>query len=197
MWASFELWGDAVRYAAYILNRAPTNANPGRASPLKVLTKQTPQLGKIVVFGSPCTVYRDPSNKYFSQRDQQGMIIGIGEEVKGYKVYLPKDKKVMTSEHVRNIETLNKTQNLQVQRLYQDEGEAEAEEESENRGSGAVDQSSTGSESGTKGRGKGRKKSSRKKKFGRGRSMRLAQLRELQDLNRPRPSSRIGLQEML
>ncbi|POM68328.1 Integrase catalytic core protein [Phytophthora palmivora] len=118
-----SFWGDAVQYAAYILNRAPTNANHGRASPLKVLTKQTPQLGKIVVFGSPCSVYRDPSNKNFSQRAQQGMIIGIGEEVKGYRIYLPKDKKVVTSQHVRNIETLDKTQNLQVQRLYEDEAE--------------------------------------------------------------------------
>ncbi|POM67044.1 LOW QUALITY PROTEIN: Putative retroelement [Phytophthora palmivora] len=122
-----SFWGGAVQYAAYILNQAPTNANPGRASPQKVLTKQTPQRGKIVVFGSPCTVYRDPSNKNFSLRAQQGMIIGIGEEVKGYRVFLPKDKKVVTSQHVRSIETLNKTQNLQVQELYQDEGEAGAE----------------------------------------------------------------------
>ncbi|POM64836.1 Integrase catalytic core protein [Phytophthora palmivora] len=111
-------YGEAERmhrtYAAYILNRAPTNANPGHVSPLKVLTKLTPQLGKIVVFGSPCTVYRAPSNKTFSQRAQQGMIIGIGEEVKGYRIYLSKDKKVVTSQHVRNIETLDEPQNLQV-----------------------------------------------------------------------------------
>ncbi|KAG6614663.1 Integrase catalytic core protein [Phytophthora cinnamomi] len=89
------------------------------------------------------------------------MIIGIGEEVKGYRVYLPKDKKVVTSQHVRNIETLNKTQNLQVQRLNQVE-EAEAEEESREQGSGAADRSSTGNES--ERRGKGGKKSSKKKK---------------------------------
>ncbi|KAE8913543.1 hypothetical protein PF003_g2706 [Phytophthora fragariae] len=156
--------GDAVQYAAYILNRAPTNGNPGRASPLKVLTKQTPQLGKIVVFGSLYTVHRDPSNKNSSQRAQQSMIEGVGEEVKGYRVYLPKVKKVVTSQHVRNIETLSKTQNLQVQKLYRDEDESEPEEESGERDSGAVDQSSTGKESDTKGCGKGRKMSSNKKK---------------------------------
>ncbi|OWZ15198.1 putative mitochondrial protein [Phytophthora megakarya] len=158
-----SFWGDAVQYAAYILNRAPTNANPGRASPLKILTKQTPQLGKIVVFGSSCTVQRDPTNKNFSQRAQQGMIIGIGEEVKGYRVYLPKDKKVVTSQHVQNIETLNKTQNLHVQRLYQDRDSAEAEQESREQGSGAANQGSAGKENGTKVRRKVRKKSSKKK----------------------------------
>ncbi|KAE9023044.1 hypothetical protein PF005_g5220 [Phytophthora fragariae] len=79
------------------------------------------------------------------------MIEGVGEEVKGYRVYLPKVKKVVTSQHVRNIETLSKTQNLQVQKLYRDEDESEPEEESGERDSGAVDQSSTGKESDTKG----------------------------------------------
>uniref|UniRef100_H3GKF0 Integrase catalytic domain-containing protein n=1 Tax=Phytophthora ramorum TaxID=164328 RepID=H3GKF0_PHYRM len=50
-----SFWGDAVQYAAYILNGSPTNSNPGRMSPMKLLTKQTPQLGEIAVFGSPCT----------------------------------------------------------------------------------------------------------------------------------------------
>ncbi|KAE9289670.1 hypothetical protein PF008_g25829 [Phytophthora fragariae] len=112
-----RFWGDAVQYAAYILNRAPTNSNPGRASPLKVLTGKSPPLGEIVVFGSPCTVYRDPRKKNFAQRAQTAMIVGVGEETKGYRVYLPKDR-VVTTHHVKNIETLDKEQNLQVQRLY-------------------------------------------------------------------------------
>uniref|UniRef100_A0AAV1VHP2 Reverse transcriptase Ty1/copia-type domain-containing protein n=1 Tax=Peronospora matthiolae TaxID=2874970 RepID=A0AAV1VHP2_9STRA len=113
-----NFWGDAVEYAAYILNRAPTNSNAERMSPMKVLTDQTPSLGEIVVFGSPCTVYRDPKKKNFAPRGQKGIIIGIGEETKGYRVYLPKDKVVVISQHVQNIETLNKTQNKQVQELY-------------------------------------------------------------------------------
>ncbi|KAE9355142.1 hypothetical protein PF008_g4212 [Phytophthora fragariae] len=95
------------------------------------------------------------------------MIVGVGEEVKGYRVYLPKVKKVVTSQHVRNIETLSKTRNLQVQKLYRDEDESEPEEESGERDSGAVDQSSTGKESDTKDCGKGRKMSSNKKKASR------------------------------
>uniref|UniRef100_A0AAV1U951 Reverse transcriptase Ty1/copia-type domain-containing protein n=1 Tax=Peronospora matthiolae TaxID=2874970 RepID=A0AAV1U951_9STRA len=113
-----NIWGDAVEYAAYILNRAPTNSNAERMSPMKVLTDQTPSLGEIVVFGSPCTVYRDPKKKNFAPRGQKGIIIGIDEETKGYRVYLPKDKVVVVSQHVQNIETLNKTQNKQVQELY-------------------------------------------------------------------------------
>ncbi|KAE9305528.1 hypothetical protein PF008_g21696 [Phytophthora fragariae] len=113
-----RFWGDAVQYAAYILNRAPTNSNPWRASPLRLLTGKSPQLGEIVVFGSPCTVYRDPRNKNFAQRAHPAMIVGVGEETKGYRVYLPKDRVVITTQHVKNIEMLDKEQNPQVQRFY-------------------------------------------------------------------------------
>ena len=87
-------------------------------SPLKVLTDHTSSLGEIVVFGSPCTVYRNPKKKNFAPRGQKEIIIGIGEESKGYRVYLPKDTIVIVSQHVQKTEKLNKTQNKQVQELY-------------------------------------------------------------------------------
>ncbi|OWZ03325.1 Copia protein [Phytophthora megakarya] len=55
---------------------------------------------------------------------------GVGGETKGYRVYLPKDKVVVTTQHVKNIETLDKQQNEHVQRLYLQEETAEAEEPS-------------------------------------------------------------------
>ena len=114
----YNFWCDAVEYAAYILNWTPTNSNDEIMSPMKVLTDQTPSLAEIVVFGSPRTVYRDPKKKNFAPRGKKGIIIGIGEETKEYSVYLPKDKVVVVSQHVQNIEKLNKTQNKQVQELY-------------------------------------------------------------------------------
>lgn len=35
-------WGNAVKYAVYVLNRSPTRANAKRESPLEVLTGQVP-----------------------------------------------------------------------------------------------------------------------------------------------------------
>uniref|UniRef100_A0AAV1UND8 Integrase catalytic domain-containing protein n=1 Tax=Peronospora matthiolae TaxID=2874970 RepID=A0AAV1UND8_9STRA len=61
-------WGDAVEYAAYILNRSPTSANAKRASPIEVITKQEPNLRDIVAFGSICSVYRDPGKNSLAQR---------------------------------------------------------------------------------------------------------------------------------
>ncbi|KAG2768054.1 hypothetical protein PC129_g23027 [Phytophthora cactorum] len=124
-----SLWGDAAQYAAYILNWSPRSSNPGRALPLKILTEQTPSLGEIVVFGLLCTMYRDPQNRNFSHRAQQGTIVGIGVGTNGYRVYLPKDRKVVTLQRVKNIKTPDRTQNEQIQRLYLEEDDLEDEEE--------------------------------------------------------------------
>ena len=60
--------------------------------------------------------------KNFAQRGQRGYIVGIGESTKGYQVYHPKEGVVVTSQHVKNIETLTVEQNEQVaRRLVQDE----------------------------------------------------------------------------
>ncbi|CAI5703664.1 unnamed protein product [Peronospora effusa] len=56
-----QFWGNAVQYAVHILNRSPTRANAKRASPIVVMTGKAPDLRSIVVFGSSCSVYRDPS----------------------------------------------------------------------------------------------------------------------------------------
>lgn len=58
------------------------------------------------------------------------MIVDIGEDTKSYRVYLPKDRIVIITQYVRNVEALNKKQNENVQRLYLGEDSDEAEAES-------------------------------------------------------------------
>ena len=83
---------------------------------MKVLKNLNSSLGEIVVSGSPGTMNRDFSKQNFALRGQKGII--VGEETKGYRVYLPKDIVVVVFQHVKNIGTLNKTQNKQVQEVY-------------------------------------------------------------------------------
>uniref|UniRef100_A0AAV1T1Y5 Retroviral polymerase SH3-like domain-containing protein n=1 Tax=Peronospora matthiolae TaxID=2874970 RepID=A0AAV1T1Y5_9STRA len=90
----------------------------GRQSPLQMLTKSITDLSDIVVFGSPCTVHRDARNKSLGERGKQGIIIGKGDEMKGYRVYLPREKSVVVTQHVRNVETLTKEQNAQLRRVH-------------------------------------------------------------------------------
>ena len=83
-----SFWGDAVEYAAYILNRSLTRANPRRQSPWEMLTGKPPRLDDIVIFGSPCTAFRQPRNGSLGKRSVQGVILGKSEETKGYRVYV-------------------------------------------------------------------------------------------------------------
>ncbi|POM64757.1 LOW QUALITY PROTEIN: Hypothetical protein PHPALM_19668 [Phytophthora palmivora] len=107
----------AVELCRLHLEPVADKLKPGKSCTPKVLTKQTPLMGELVVFGSPCTVYRDPRNMNFSHRALEGLIIGISEETKGYRVYLPKGRVVVTTQ-----------QNEQVQRLYfQEENGSDAE----------------------------------------------------------------------
>ncbi|KAG3204605.1 hypothetical protein PC128_g1833 [Phytophthora cactorum] len=93
-----------------------------------MLTKQTPPPGEIVVFGSSCTVYRDPRKKNLAQRAQQGIIVDVGEETK----------------------TLNKEQIESVQQLYlQDEVDGTEEESKETEPSSTDENSTTTSDSAT------------------------------------------------
>ena len=78
-----NFWGDAVEYAAYILNRAPTNSNAERMSPMKVLTDQTPSLGEIVVFGSPGKCTDILRRRILLIEDKKGLSLALVKKPKG------------------------------------------------------------------------------------------------------------------
>ena len=82
-------WGDAAQYASYVLNRSPSRSNPANKSPMEMLTGKVPDLRNIVVFGSKCMAYKDPKHKAWAKRAVPGTIIGVSEEVKGFKIYMP------------------------------------------------------------------------------------------------------------
>jgi hypothetical protein len=120
---SLGYWG----YAAYVLNRMPTRANAGRKSPIEILTGVPPVLIDIVIFGSPCTVYRSPKKKSLTKRGTPGVIVGKNDETKGYRVLLPKFQ-VITTRHVRQIETPSDETNEQLKRVLENESDNELEE---------------------------------------------------------------------
>ena len=71
---ALHLWGDAAKYATYILNRSPTRANKGRRSPLKVLTGKDTSLADVVTFGSHCAVRMRTGKKSLAKRSEEGIV---------------------------------------------------------------------------------------------------------------------------
>ncbi|OWZ04205.1 Copia LTR rider [Phytophthora megakarya] len=88
--------GDAVEYATYMLNRSSCCGNLKSMAPLEILTCTSPILADMVTFSSSC-------------------IIGKNNETKGFRVYLPKERVVITTQQLQNVETLNNEQNTQLQ----------------------------------------------------------------------------------
>ena len=110
-----SFWGDSAKYASYILNRSRTKANPRVVSPMELLTNKVPVLNDIVAFGSTCSVHVDAKNKSLGERGKAGIITSKGAETKGYKVYVPKEKVVVVTQHVRNIEALKDVRNAKLE----------------------------------------------------------------------------------
>ncbi|CAI5719928.1 unnamed protein product [Peronospora farinosa] len=121
-------WSEAAEYATYILNRSPTRSNPGRVSPIELLTKTQTSLNDIVVFGSPCMAWRDPKKKSLERHAEKALILMKNDETKGYKILLLKDRVVTITRHVSNIETLNDESNKKIVQSLKDDEEDESEQ---------------------------------------------------------------------
>lgn len=75
-------------------------------SPLQFPANAIPTIGEIVTFGSPFTDFREPWKKTFAQPGLRGVFVGIGDTTNGYHVYLPNERVVITTQRVKNIDTL-------------------------------------------------------------------------------------------
>jgi hypothetical protein len=67
-------------------------------------------------------VYRKPGKNSLKKRSQLSLILGVSEEVKGFRVYLMDDKKVVNTQHVKYIETLSREQNSSLLLTSADDG---------------------------------------------------------------------------
>jgi transposase InsO family protein len=100
-----SLWGEALLTATYVHNRLPTSANVGMASPFEARHGRVPDLRRLRPFGTTAYVRRTDhlSIPKIAPRADRGIFLGYGEDVtgqKGWRVYLPSKKRVVTSADV-------------------------------------------------------------------------------------------------
>lgn len=70
-----------------------------------------------MAFGSPCIVYRNSVKNLLAHNAHIGLIDGKSEEIKGYNVWLKK-RKVVATQYIKTIGTLDATQNKQVKKRF-------------------------------------------------------------------------------
>ena len=76
-------------------------------------------------------MYGDPRKNPLLQHSKRVIIVGLSEEIKGHNVLLPRDNKVIVTQHITNIETLTEAQKAQLQRAMDVGDRAEDLEEPE------------------------------------------------------------------
>lgn len=123
------LWGEAIRTAAFIINRSPTRAvqEKGTSTPAELWYSQKPNITKLKVFG--CTAYAYiPENNRTKLDDKCKKLVMIGYTTNAYRLYDPQNKKVIVSRNVTFDEsTTYWTTGKQIE--YTDIKCAETEEE--------------------------------------------------------------------
>ena len=97
---SAGFWADAAVYAAYTLNRTPTETS---VSPFALRYGRPPKISHLRPFGNPCVVYRDRSVAG-KEKDAgvKGYFLGYGyvHGKKGYRVRVAGTNKVLTTLNV-------------------------------------------------------------------------------------------------
>ena len=98
-----ELWPYSFHYAHYCLRRIPAPARLGHVTPYELMYDSKPRIGHLRIFGCTAYVYLQPRQREkgkLASRATKGSFIGIDAHSKGYLVYLPEEKKVISSPNV-------------------------------------------------------------------------------------------------
>ena len=94
-------WADAAVYAAYTLNRTPSEEE-GK-TPFELRYNKRPKISHLRPFGNPCVVYRE-RNVAGKEKDAgvKGILLGYGyvNGKRGYRVRIVGTNKVVTTRDV-------------------------------------------------------------------------------------------------
>ena len=92
---------EAISVTTYLKNRSPTRVLQGK-TPYEAWHNEKPGVDHIHVFG--CEVYvhipKDEQHKLYSKA-KKCILLGYGEETKGYRLYDVENKKILYSRDVR------------------------------------------------------------------------------------------------
>ena len=96
-----RFWAETLATAAYLRNRCPTKANDGM-TPYEAWTGVKPTVKHLRVFGCDAFVHvpRDERHKLDS-KCRKCILLGYGEQTKGYRLYDPEKKRVLYSRDVK------------------------------------------------------------------------------------------------
>ncbi|KMQ86502.1 rna-dependent dna polymerase [Lasius niger] len=102
---SASFWAEAVNAANYVRNRCPSSTLNGK-TPYELWIKRPPNVDYFREFG--CDVYvldKKPGIAKFEPRSKIGTFIGYSNENKGFRVWIPEEKKVVVTRDIKFAES--------------------------------------------------------------------------------------------
>lgn len=92
-------WGCAVSVAVHIINRTPTKAIPSDKTPFELWHGKRPELKYLRTFGSTAYCHNKTPSGKCEDRAIKGILVGF--EPSGYRIYNPKNRKIIVSKDVK------------------------------------------------------------------------------------------------
>lgn len=94
-------WAEAISTANYIRNRCPSKSLEGLTA-FEKWNGKVPDVSHFRIFGSEVfTLNRLPTKGKFESRSKKGIFIGYSEESKGYRIWIPDERRVDVSRDVK------------------------------------------------------------------------------------------------
>lgn len=95
-----KFWAEATAYAVFVLNRSGTSSQKDK-TPYELWSEKKPKIRKFRVFGSTVfTKVPDQLRQKWDPKAKRGVFVGMQENVKGYRIYLPEENKIIVSRNV-------------------------------------------------------------------------------------------------
>lgn len=125
-----QFWAEAVNTAVYLRNR--TIASGLTKTPYELWTGRKPDVSHVRVFGSTAMTHVPKiKTAKWDKKAEKHILVGYDNNVKGYRLYNPKTKKIITSRDVIIMEHTQSTSDMT--RAVTEEKESEGEIETEAR----------------------------------------------------------------
>lgn len=121
-----EFWGEATNTAVYLQNRTVASGLSGK-TPFEMWTGTKPDLSHLRVFGSNVMVHiPKEKRKKWDKKSEIHILVGYPDNVKGYRIYNPRNKTVTTSRDVIIMEHKQNTDvTIPVQESFQRQSDTE------------------------------------------------------------------------
>jgi hypothetical protein len=141
-----SFWAEAVNWIIYVLNRCPTNVVKDMTLE-EVWTGMKPSVEHFRVFG--CVAYVHIPNARRTKLENKSVccvLLGVSEESKGYRLYDPTTKKIVTSRDIIFEEEkhwdwdISYKEELQMNLEWGEEGETDADEANSSEDAEAIEQ---------------------------------------------------------